>query len=393
MRARFLHVADLHLGMQVTRFREDVASKLLEARFQALENCRKLAAEKGADFVLVCGDLFDDNTVDRSTSERALKLLGSFACRVFVLPGNHDPLCAGSVWDRAPWQGLESEANVVVLRERSPVHAKNGVTLLPCPVSAKTSLADPFAWIERETGKGIRIGVGHGSVMDRATLPPDDHPIPEDTPQLRGLDYAALGHWHTERRFADERMAYPGTHEQMRYSNADYATGWQAQSSAQLDEFAGGGFGNALWVEIDAPGAKPRIASLPVGHLRWREEIRNVMSAEGFDAAFRELAEAEFKELTLIRVQLTGVLPMEQLAATESMKQMLSRYLYAEIDQSGLSLAPADSDLSAMESRGISGKVLARIRDELDGNPAPDRREVLEHARLVLYRLNQEIEQ
>ncbi|MCA8937005.1 MAG: DNA repair exonuclease [Planctomycetes bacterium] len=393
MAVRFLHIADLHLGLRTTRFAPDVAGKLQEARFQALENVGKRASEKPTDFILVCGDLFDDNTVDRSTSERALRLLNSFACGVFVLPGNHDPLCAGSVWDRAPWKDIADDDNVRVLRERSPVSVADGVTLLPCPVRSKTSLSDPFDWIHTNDTQGIRIGVGHGSVMDRPQLPVDDHPIPESTPQDRGLDYVALGHWHGERRFADGCMAYPGTHEQMRFPDTDFVSGWESRSSVQLAEFNGDGFGNALRVEISAHGEKPVVESVPVGHFRWRDTAHEVMNADDFEQVFQNLAEAETPERTLLRVKLRGVLPIAKLAELDGIRSMLNRYVWSDVDQSGLTLTPTDADLSALESQGMSGKVLTRIQEELASEPPQDRRELLEHARLVLYRLNQETAQ
>jgi len=392
---RFLHLADLHLGWRTTRFPVDIAGKLSEARFQALENVLKEARKVHTDFILICGDLFDDNTVDRSTAKRALQLLQWAPCPVYVLPGNHDPLCAGSVWERAPWNAVPPDGTVRVLRERESLAAKPGVFLLPCPVTTKTSLSNPLEWILPDEPAGIRIAVAHGSVMDRPQLPEDDHPIPPDAPQRHKLDYAALGHWHGERRFADDRMAYPGTHEQMRFADAGFASGWQAYSSKQLDEFAGAGFGNALRVTIAVPGAKPEIESLRVGHFMWREEERELMSAADFEHAFHEVAEPKtlVPERTLLRLKLRGVLPIEQLADLDVMKAMLDRrYVWHEVEHAGLSLAPTDSDLAALRDRGVSGKVLTRIESELATCADPAREAVLEHARLVLYRLTKETE-
>lgn len=392
MTISFLHIADLHLGLRLTRFDKSVADKLHEARFQALENVRKQAESRSTAFVIIAGDLFDDNNVDLATRKGTLDLLGSFPCPVFVLPGNHDPLCAGSVWERAPWKQLAADSCVHVLRERAPVEAAERVTLFPCPVTAKTSLANPFDWVKPGDKASIRIGVGHGSVMDRPQLPEDDHPIPMDTPARSDLDYVALGHWHGERRFADDRMAYPGTHEQMRFADAGFASGWQAYSSRQLEEFGGAGFGNALRVSIAAPGALPEVESLAVGHFRWREEVREVMNAADFKRALKELAEAETLERTLLLLNLTGVLPIEELAGLDRMKTMLSRYVWHEIEHEGLSLAPTDSDLAALREHGISGKVLTRIEGELATSTDPARKALLEHARLVFYRVSKETE-
>src|SRR5438132_10650767 len=115
----FLHAADLHLGLRITRFSVDIAKKVREARFQALEKVRDAAKEEKVDFVLIAGDLFDDHAVDGDIAKRAFDLLESFPAPVYVLSGNHDPLLAGAVWDRPPWN--TSNANrLCVLREAAP---------------------------------------------------------------------------------------------------------------------------------------------------------------------------------------------------------------------------------------------------------------------------------
>ncbi|HVW03076.1 MAG TPA: metallophosphoesterase, partial [Planctomycetaceae bacterium] len=70
---RFLHIADLHLGMKITRYAREASRKIQEARFQALERVRSLANSPslGYQFVVIAGDLFDDAAVDGPTARRA----------------------------------------------------------------------------------------------------------------------------------------------------------------------------------------------------------------------------------------------------------------------------------------------------------------------------------
>ena len=97
MTVAFLHAADLHLGLRLTRFGAGTSKKIREARFQALGKIREAASEKRVDFVLIAGDLFDDHAVDADIARRAFDLLQSFPAPVYVLSGNHDPLLSGSV--------------------------------------------------------------------------------------------------------------------------------------------------------------------------------------------------------------------------------------------------------------------------------------------------------
>ena len=99
---RFLHAADLHLGLRVTRFEENACKRVGEARFTALQQLREKAAQLQVDFMVIAGDVFDDHTISRSDASRAFPILESSrdSCPVFMIPGNHDPLVPGGVWDR-----------------------------------------------------------------------------------------------------------------------------------------------------------------------------------------------------------------------------------------------------------------------------------------------------
>src|SRR5438874_2743049 len=78
-------------------------------------------------------------------ARRAYDLLASFPVPVLILPGNHDPLQAGSVWDVAPWREMSATSSTVVrvLRDRTPLEIVTGVTIFPCPVLRKTSHDNP----------------------------------------------------------------------------------------------------------------------------------------------------------------------------------------------------------------------------------------------------------
>src|SRR6516162_3599032 len=134
----FLHAADLHLGLRITRFDPKTAGHVREARFQALDTlliqAQRLAQEGKLDFLLIAGDLFDDHAVDRDIARRAFKMFNEKSpAPVYVLPGNHDPLLSGGVWDRAPWNEA-NDGRVRLLRERKPVVVGQEATLFPCPV-------------------------------------------------------------------------------------------------------------------------------------------------------------------------------------------------------------------------------------------------------------------
>src|SRR5262245_57069667 len=116
----FLHAADLHLGLRVTRFDPKTVHKVREARFAALDAVVGLAKRERPDFLLVAGDLFYDHAVDADVARRCFLLLEDAPMPVYVLPGNHDPLLPGGVWDRPPWNH-DAPRRVRLLRRPEPV--------------------------------------------------------------------------------------------------------------------------------------------------------------------------------------------------------------------------------------------------------------------------------
>src|SRR5262249_27987899 len=148
------------------------------------------------------GDVFDDHSVSRSdVAARAFAILEGSpnSCPVFIIPGNHDPLVPGGVWDRDPWLREQPHLRVHFLRTPKPVSVPGlPVTIFPCPLRQRRAVENPAAWIgryPRETDdRTIRIGLAHGSLNDGRPLPEDDHLIPKDTAEQFGLDYLALGH-------------------------------------------------------------------------------------------------------------------------------------------------------------------------------------------------------
>ena len=147
---RFLHAADLHLGMRITRFGEDACNRIGESRFTALQQLREKAKQLEVQFLLIAGDLFDDHSVSRTDAARAFGILESAAnsCPVFIIPGNHDPLVPGAVWDRDPWLRDQPHLRVHFLRNPEPIYVDGlPVTIFPCPLRQRRSIDDPTAWI------------------------------------------------------------------------------------------------------------------------------------------------------------------------------------------------------------------------------------------------------
>ncbi len=389
----FLHTADLHLGMRLTRFDPKTAQEVREARFAALDNVLREIRERRVDFLLIAGDLFDDDAVDLKTAGPAHEMLDACPVPVYVLPGNHDPLLAGGVWDRPPWN--QPSQRVRVLRRSEPVEVKPGVVLYPCPVLRKTSLADPTAWIAAEptTAGVVRIGVAHGSLKVRDDLPADDHLIARDAATALKLDYLALGHWHRRQLFTGsdgvERTAYCGVHEPMSYQgNRGIQIGWVpygSEKNAERAEFLDAGVGEVLQVTLPGPGKPPELQPVEVGHLTWLDETREISSADDLSRLIDEVATRPDRERRLYRLKVTGILDAPNMLRLERLREIVEgRYFFGELDHAELRLQPSEEELRRVAGPGVWRRVLDRLHQEAAG---AESRRVAERAMLLLYQL------
>ncbi|MCH5375648.1 MAG: hypothetical protein JJ992_16880, partial [Planctomycetes bacterium] len=200
-----------------------------------------------------------------------------------------------------------------------------------------------------------------------------------DAATRAGLDYLALGHWHSFGTFEDSdnasRMAYSGTHETTKFGERDS--------------------GNAVLVEIAGRGSPPRLTSLRTGGLRWetREvEIRDL----GDLSRFRETIEGRSDtDSTLLDVRLGGVLYQEDQAELTRIDDLVrARFLYARVDRSGLLLPPDDdrwlADVPVGVLRDVAQQLQSLSRGDVATRDDQATPEVATRAMLELYRIIQE---
>jgi DNA repair exonuclease SbcCD nuclease subunit len=351
---RCLHTADWQIGMKASHVGE-AGTRVRDERLVAGRRVVEAARNAGVEFILVAGDTFEDNGVDRVLVQKVADILAGFGGPVYVIPGNHDPLVPGSVWEHPAWR---SAGHVRVLREKRSVEVPGG-TLYPCPVTAKRSGMDPTAWIKPEEGQGIRIGLAHGTVEGVHQEEPE-YPIPRDAAQRAGLDYLALGHWHSTVTYPGPdgslRMAYSGTHETSKFGERDS--------------------GNALIVEIASARAAPVITPVRTGGLAWlalEEELR----APGDMIRLRERIEGvAAPEATLLEVRLVGLLsPADREAMVHLEEILASRFLWVRLDAARVRPSPEDESWVAGLPPGILRDAAAKLRTLADPAYAEQRPE------------------
>ena len=113
---KFLHTTDWQLGMARHYLGHDAQARFSAARLDAIEQMAQLATNELCEFVVVCGDVFESNQVQRQVLVRAFEKMAAFPqLTFFLLPGNHDPLDASSIYNSPTFIERRPE-NVKVLR-------------------------------------------------------------------------------------------------------------------------------------------------------------------------------------------------------------------------------------------------------------------------------------
>ena len=346
---RFLHTSDWQLGMTRHYLKEGEQEKFAQARIDAIRKLGEVADSENCEFIVVSGDVFDSNQVDRKTVVRALEALGSISVPVYLLPGNHDPLNEASVYRSSVFLDRKPD-KVHVLEDGTPVEVGKGVEIIGTPWLAKKIVHDPVANVcsQLEPSKEIRICVTHG-IMD--TLSPDkDDPsliIQQAAEKLISdgfIHYLAVGDRHSVTDVGDTgRIWYSGSPEPTAYREIKP--------------------GHVLVVELDEKSCN--VKEVEVGTWRFIEE-RVILNTDGDLQALKErIAGIENKERTIVKLRFEGVLNLTQRARLQEILDHIQDLLAAlEIREKDLVVLPDDADFEDLGFSGFVQKALDRIRDQ-----------------------------
>lgn len=172
MPIRIVHTADNHIGLPFKQYPADVANRLIEERFLALERLVSEANTRDAHFFVVAGDLFDSTRVKAGDIEKAANVLRGFTgTAVIVVPGNHDHFANSEteVWKRFR-KATEGDARIDLLVDpavKSYDVEGQAVHFFPCACPSKTGAASTIGWVAEAASRhpgGLKIGIAHGNV-------------------------------------------------------------------------------------------------------------------------------------------------------------------------------------------------------------------------------------
>jgi len=318
---RFLHTADWQLGMTRHFLDEDAQPRYTAARMEAVGRLGQVAHEHGCEFILVCGDVFESNHLPPRVVRRALEVMREVDLPIYLLPGNHDPLDAGSVY-RNPAFVEAQPANVHVLDGKEVIAPVRGVELIAAPWFSKHPNHDLVGAAVEKYAAGpaegvVRIVAGHG-IVD--VLSPDLN------------DVAAISFGHLAGAIADGRIHYVALGDRHSVTNVEGSgTVWYSGAPEVTDfDDVEINSGHVLIVDLSDPGV-PVIQSQQLGQWRFVTVREDLAGPQDVERIFEVLRELSNKERTVVRYGLTGTLPLVDNARLEAGIEQL-REVFAALD-------------------------------------------------------------
>lgn len=337
------------MGRQYGSFAAEDSAALSDARFKAVERLAKLATDEKVDAILVAGDVFDAPNLSDRTIHRTFNALAAFPGPWILIPGNHDAALAESIWTQAARLHAIPKNAHVLLKPCVTEFAKLGFAVLAAPLTQRQTHDDLTAWFDTaETPSGLlRIGLAHGSVEGQLPEAVDSsNPIAADRAESARLDYLALGDWHGT-KCINVRTWYSGTPEQERFKD--------------------NGAGQALIVEIDHPGAEPKVTPRPVGQHRWVKLSQHLAVVSDLDQTLQALDALPVQSVVDITVDgqldLAGFEHLQQALGAATGRQ---RSLVAHLE--ALRIEPTEDDLAFLQADGYVGDVIADLRERQQDN-------------------------
>jgi DNA repair exonuclease SbcCD nuclease subunit len=376
-KVRFLHTSDWQLGMTRAFLSQEAAARFSQARIDAITRLGELAEEHGAAFIVVAGDVFESNLLSRQTVLRTLDAIKTLPVPIFLLPGNHDPLDAASIFSTSEFTSVGE--HIIVIRDTTPIPVPGltGVEVVGAPWRTKHPSFDLCAELVNgmEPAKGVlRIAVGHGQVN---TLSPDtsrpeiiDLATAEAAISEGRIHYLALGDRHSVTNIDDQSRIW--------YSGAPVATDFD-----EVDP------NKALLVELDG-ASDCNVEPLTVGEWQFIAEQKDLNSAEDLALIADWLTSLPDKERTIVKVGFTGSInlataaQLDQLFVIQSELFASLRYRKRTTD---LAIVPDELDQDSVSLSGYAREAW----DELLGDASSD--PVAQNALRLFYRLSQQGEQ
>lgn len=254
MGVRFVHAADLHLGSPLQAVGVEsprLQTKLREATYDAFERVVDLALAERVDFLVLAGDLYDqENRSVRANEFLAdqLRRLDEADVPAYVVYGNHDPLGGATEYVELP-DNVHEFGHREAEEVRYPPEGEPRARIWGQSYRSEREPRKMYRSFAPEDARIPNVGILHTGLD-----PTSETYVPCSRADLAGVDdvhYWALGHVHRTRHLGEDPcIVYPGV--------------------PQGRHVGEPGPGGCVLAEVDATGTAD-VEFVPTGPIVWRQ--------------------------------------------------------------------------------------------------------------------------
>lgn len=346
MSVRLLHTADVHLGATFKVLGERGRDQARQVR-DTFARVIGLALEERVHAVLIAGDLFDSPPAARAQAafvSEQLARLGEARIPVCAIAGNHDALGEGS---RGLWQALAARHRHLTVFGPDPqvrVFPDCDLAVVGRSVASRLEAASPLAGFPTARPTRFVVGLAHGSVQ-RPDLPARFGTIaPEDIART-GVDYLALGDWHSPTDVSSGGV-----------------TAWYSGAPEMID-LGEGNPGHVLLVTLPEPG-RAHVEVRRVGRRRVERLVLDLGTSGGAEGVLQTIRRSAGPDVALV-VTLTGLVGVADRISVEALQEELEREFFRLEIRDESHLRPEAVDPDRYPENTVLGRFVRRMREEI----------------------------
>jgi exonuclease SbcD len=346
MSLRLLHTSDVHLGATFKMLGE----RGREQRRQLQETFARvmdLAIGECVDAVMIAGDLFDSATAARAHlpfAAEQLGRLGEAGIPACVIAGNHDPWDAGG---GSLWRDLGARCPQLAILGPRPevrVFAERDLTICGRSITGGGPPGRPLAGLPVARQTRHLVAVAHGSV-ERSDIPARADLITPAEIAASGVDYLALGDWHSSRDVSSGGIA-----------------AWYSGAPEMIDVDEPGS-GCVCLVTVESSGYA-QVERRRVGRRRALSLTLDLATVGGAAGVTREIT-ARADQDTALMVTLTGLVGPEDRVSVDSLLESLAPEFFRLEIRDESHLRGAGVDPSRCPDGTVIGRFARRMAEEI----------------------------
>lgn len=204
---KFIHMADMHFDAPFVVLNKNGLGeeRRLEQR-EVFKNIIEYIKENKIECLFICGDLYEQEYIRKTTIEYINNLFKTIQnTKIFIIPGNHDPLIQNSYYNKFQWN-----SNVTIFNSNvKKIELNEKIDLYGFGFEDFYLKIDTLNTIEIENENKINILLTHGSVDGGNDEKMEYNPMSKKDLRESEFNYIALGHIH--KRSDIDKFVYPGS--------------------------------------------------------------------------------------------------------------------------------------------------------------------------------------